>query len=1480
MAEDPRPFLHFKTLAKFKEKLADGTVNPDKHFVVIKKEGLVWIKGKMLVDNGRLEDLESYYDNWELNPGKDKDGNTDKDKVQIILKGHKWEWTEWEDEAHTKPLKGHWIENNKSDELVVATEAIAGLMSTQDKAKLNKVETTNFALGAVTPDKKVVNIAASKLNPSTNTSIPNNIVIPNAEDDKAGVITGVEHKLLNTDIPKRIGDEETRAKEQENTIEAAVGLNEDGTHKTTTGNYTSTATTIAGEIAALDAALKTTDTNFSNRRSFKTITGDSGTATADQVEDTLKIAGGTDLTTVATDTSNADVLTINHDAITRTDPTDSTKTITVPSDGTTDSMNKMVKSVTSSTTGHTTAVQHETVSFKHGNTTRTNSTNVNTTVEIPSDGTEKKLGDKVESVTSSATGHVTDVTTGNITVKHGDTTRTDTNTTNVDSVPIPADGTSAKINDAVVSITSNAQGHITAVTKNNLTVNHGTVTTTPGTDYLVTGLTVNNGHVTGTTTKSFDGDITLSDSSTNGKIKTTISNNVVTNAKLADMTANTIKGAVTAGDPVDLTPAQVRTMINVANGAEVNQNAFSIVKVGTTNIEADSKTDTLEIAAGTNIAITPDAANDKVTISVTGTLTSDNIPSLDASKITSGTLGTERIPNLSADKINSGTLGVDRIPNLASSKITSGTLDTARIPNLDASKITSGTISIDRLPKGALERLTIVANATARKALTTDSVQNGDTVKETDTGLMYYVKDDTKLNQDAGWEVYVAGSAASVPWSGVTDKPNYAGSNSIGGSANSAVKLDTATAGSSTQPVYFTEGKPKACDYSLNKTVPSDAIFTDTVYTHPKHTAAASGLYKVTVDDLGHVTATTAVTKADITGLGIPGSDTNTTYSTVSTTADGLAPKLPNNTTQYLRGDGSWATPPDNNTTYSTFTGASTSANGTSGLVPAPTKGDQGTKYLKADGTWAVPAYPTSVATLTTARNLWGNSFNGSADVNGTMDLNGNYINNCTNIVSNSTLSLKTNGENDISINYNNDDKTSIMFNGTTFKPYGESSETISLGSEGSYWKEVQALKYVVKDGTSSQFLKADGSLDDTEYATKDVVTTSANGLMSSDDKTRFDNTHNWYHQDEITGTFTSVDSETYKINASSNNLKVGDYIILSDNVYKVSSRLKVAGKFAYTLKRHIFHTSNLATIEDKGLVPQLPSVLFNGNNINDTSYYLKSNGTWSKFGSIWGKTFNGSTSISGDMSNVGDISFKADSTIGGSGTSITNPTGVFCNGAFWSYNSDVTKNPWEIQGVLRGARLQQQSLYLYGNNPSVIFTQPYTENRNKTTQDSGLGHRWTIKPTEATSDLNIYYTYYDSTGTEIPKDQITNFRKVIFDAPVQFNQGYTNSGSDMRYKENVKVIDNVLDDINDFDVISYTWNREGDDLLDTFGISADQLLEKGGVFAKMVHERTDKSKTKFVDYDRFGVLAIKAIQELYKEVKELRKEVQELKQK
>ena len=74
----------------------------------------------------------------------------------------------------------------------------------------------------------------------------------------------------------------------------------------------------------------------------------------------------------------------------------------------------------------------------------------------------------------------------------------------------------------------------------------------------------------------------------------------------------------------DYTTSEKNKLSGIASGAEVNQNAFSNVKVGSSTIQADGKTDTLELAAGSNITLTPDTTNDKVTIAATvPTKTSD-----------------------------------------------------------------------------------------------------------------------------------------------------------------------------------------------------------------------------------------------------------------------------------------------------------------------------------------------------------------------------------------------------------------------------------------------------------------------------------------------------------------------------------------------------------------------------------------------------------------------------------------------------------------------------------------------------------------------------------------------------------------------------------------------------------------------------------------------------------------------------------------
>lgn len=83
------------------------------------------------------------------------------------------------------------------------------------------------------------------------------------------------------------------------------------------------------------------------------------------------------------------------------------------------------------------------------------------------------------------------------------------------------------------------------------------------------------------------------------------------------------------------------------------------------------------------------------------------------------------------------------------------------IPSIDAASIT-GVLPLNTIPHGALERLVHVANKAARFQLTNTQVQTGDSVIQDDTGIMYIVVDDTKLNSDAGYQEYKAGTALNA----------------------------------------------------------------------------------------------------------------------------------------------------------------------------------------------------------------------------------------------------------------------------------------------------------------------------------------------------------------------------------------------------------------------------------------------------------------------------------------------------------------------------------------------------------------------------------------------------------------------------------------------------------------------------------------------------------------------------------------------
>ena len=120
-----------------------------------------------------------------------------------------------------------------------------------------------------------------------------------------------------------------------------------------------------------------------------------------------------------------------------------------------------------------------------------------------------------------------------------------------------------------------------------------------------------------------------------------------------------------------------------------------------------------------------------------------------------------------------------------------------------------------------------------------------------------------------------------------------------------------------------------------------------------------------------------------------------------------------------------------------------------------------------------------------------------------------------------------------------------------------------------------------------------------------------------------------------------------------------------------------------------------------------------------------------------------------------------------------------------------------------------------------------------------------------------------------------------IWNAYQDFRGGAGNSGSDMRFKKEAQNVGNILSKINDLNVIKYIWEHPDESQVKyTFGIDANKLLELGGIFATMVHSRNDKHDTKWVEYDRFGVLAIKAIQELCQTIQQMKNRIEILENK
>lgn len=286
---------------------------------------------------------------------------------------------------------------------------------------------------------------------------------------------------------------------------------------------------------------------------------------------------------------------------------------------------------------------------------------------------------------------------------------------------------------------------------------------------------------------------------------------------------------------------------------------------------------TYTIAAGTangSIKVTPSSGS-AYSVSVTGLKSAAYTDSTDYATAAQGTKADKAMPTAGGTFTGNVTLNADPTTDLGAA--TKKYVDT---------KVSSAVTSLFKF-KGTV--------ATKEKLPATGNTE-GDVYHVTaDQGEYIWAKVDGATT--ASWE----------PLGSIVDLQDY---------AKSAEVIQRVTGATGMVPKLTAEGTLVSTGFTLGKSVPADAKFTDTVYSHPAGSAPNKtlGLYKVATDATSHVKELVPVKKSDITALDIPGQDT----------------------------------------TYDDFTGATDSVAGVHGLVPAPAEGDQA-KFLRADGTWVVP---------------------------------------------------------------------------------------------------------------------------------------------------------------------------------------------------------------------------------------------------------------------------------------------------------------------------------------------------------------------------------------------------------------------------------------------------------------------------------------------------------------------------------------------
>lgn len=329
-AEDPRFLLHFKTLAKFNEKLADGTVSADKHLVFIKDAKQVWFKGTYYADNIKMDGITDFYNGWSIT-------QSSATTLTITLTGKRWNASTRAWEVISKPLSvnsatqsiaglmsaadkvkldglninnvsnisfssdtakvtatiskdnGNAADTSTTVSLPVASSTSAGSMSATDKIELDRISTANFALGAVTPAASTVGIAASKTTISSGASAANNITLPAATQSAAGVMTAADKVKLDVTLPNLIDGNKTNIdnytvngfKISTNPVLDGADIKITGYTKPSTTGALAAADSVNGALGKLEKKLDDEVTNRTNAVSNLTNTVNSNKSTID-----------------------------------------------------------------------------------------------------------------------------------------------------------------------------------------------------------------------------------------------------------------------------------------------------------------------------------------------------------------------------------------------------------------------------------------------------------------------------------------------------------------------------------------------------------------------------------------------------------------------------------------------------------------------------------------------------------------------------------------------------------------------------------------------------------------------------------------------------------------------------------------------------------------------------------------------------------------------------------------------------------------------------------------------------------------------------------------------------------------------------------------------------------------------------------------------------------------------------------------------